>query len=537
MQIMALRLKRFKSFVDEEFWPTAGVTVLVGRNNSGKSSLIDAIRLFREAADRGPVPVEAFVERGGLGRLGFRGMGQMEIELEAALEPPELSKLADPIPRSREPVIVQLAIDGGKMRTSAGIKSRSPFNIQEWGLISRAEESFDGKVLREHLSRIYYLGPRRAKPEDMTTVRGETDLDPDAANVLRVLNSLAAADRLMFLRVVQQTQRILPEVSDILAPLVRSQAMAQGIVREFGLRDYDLFWSNVADGSRQIVVLVTFLLTTPPGSVLLLEEPEMSLHPHAALKIIEVMRTAANADHKQIIFSTHSPVMVEACGLPSVRLVVRSPGGESHIWEIDDAKKIEGVLADRGVLRSFMLTPHQPGVVPRFQLIVEGKDDTAIWDKWLENAGIRAPDAVVIRADGEGEAKKLAVFLKFLRDSGFAETPSLLVVDGGSDPRAKHTALSGMLGQNDFHILSQSEIDDYLVDADAIAAVLGVEIPKVQQAIASVGGQGKPRLKAILRKLGHKDAGTEVKALIANAMDHPPKEMEEIINRIRLVLK
>ena len=45
-----VHVKGFKSLVDEKF-PLAGVTLLCGMNNSGKSSVIQAIRMYCNSAD------------------------------------------------------------------------------------------------------------------------------------------------------------------------------------------------------------------------------------------------------------------------------------------------------------------------------------------------------------------------------------------------------------------------------------------------------------------------------------------------------
>ena len=54
----AIRLKNFRGFVDTDFVPLKPLTLLVGRNNSGKSSFLRALPLLRQSVERptkGPI--------------------------------------------------------------------------------------------------------------------------------------------------------------------------------------------------------------------------------------------------------------------------------------------------------------------------------------------------------------------------------------------------------------------------------------------------------------------------------------------------
>jgi hypothetical protein len=64
-------------------------------------------------------------------------------------------------------------------------------------------------------------------------------------------------------------------------------------------------------GSRQILSIITQIFWSEPGSVIMIEEPEISLHPENQVLLHELFSEAI-AEGRQIICSTHSPFFVLA---------------------------------------------------------------------------------------------------------------------------------------------------------------------------------------------------------------------------------
>ena len=68
-----------------------------------------------------------------------------------------------------------------------------------------------------------------------------------------------------------------------------------------------------SSGSRQILAVITQLFWAPKGSLLMIEEPEISLHPKAQIDVLEMFAEAIKQD-KQIIATTHSLFMMQGIG-------------------------------------------------------------------------------------------------------------------------------------------------------------------------------------------------------------------------------
>jgi predicted ATPase len=62
-------------------------------------------------------------------------------------------------------------------------------------------------------------------------------------------------------------------------------------------------------GSQQILPVITQLFCSPPGSVVMIEEPEVSLHPEAQVQLLRMFAHAVESG-RQVLFTTHSPTVV-----------------------------------------------------------------------------------------------------------------------------------------------------------------------------------------------------------------------------------
>lgn len=97
-------------------------------------------------------------------------------------------------------------------------------------------------------------------------------------------------------------------------------------------------YSECFAGSGELAV-VNYILSLEKLSkydLLLLDEPETSLHPGAQLKLIEYILSIVNEKMIQVIISTHSPTFVEA--LPTEALIVLEDAPEGFIARISPSK-------------------------------------------------------------------------------------------------------------------------------------------------------------------------------------------------------
>jgi hypothetical protein len=84
-------------------------------------------------------------------------------------------------------------------------------------------------------------------------------------------------------------------------------------------------------GARQVLTVIAHLFGSEPGSLILIEEPEISLHPEAQVKLVEMFAEVINQG-KQLILTTHSHYLLLALTEAVQRKLIKSE--EVSVWEI-----------------------------------------------------------------------------------------------------------------------------------------------------------------------------------------------------------
>ena len=129
--------------------------------------------------------------------------------------------------------------------------------------------------------------------------------------------------------------------------------------------------SSASQGSRQILSVITQLFWSRPGDIIMIEEPEISLHPGSQVLLTELFAEAI-AEGKQIIIATHSEF------LP---LALRRPI-KSGLLTLDDIalyhikKEEEGTIAEKLDLTE---AGYVRGWIPSFAEIEED-----LLEEWIE---------------------------------------------------------------------------------------------------------------------------------------------------------
>lgn len=100
--------------------------------------------------------------------------------------------------------------------------------------------------------------------------------------------------------------------------LYDKQAFSPSVIFETATRSYSECFAG--SGELAVVNYVLALENLKEYDLLLLDEPETSLHPGAQEKLIEHLLEIVNAEKIQVIISTHSPTFVQL--LPATALVV-----------------------------------------------------------------------------------------------------------------------------------------------------------------------------------------------------------------------
>lgn len=351
--LRTLAIRGYRSLRDVTV-PLSGLTVITGPNGSGKSSLYRAVRLLADVGS-GRL-IGSLACEGGLGSALWAGPAELRsarasgvtqgvlrkgpIGLLVGFGSDEFGYLMDlglPSQASgatgslflRDPEIKREVVFAGTAMRRANVLAR-----RSWGLVEVADADLDGSAGWQRLSdRLVpyrsmlteYADPARAA--ELVAVREQlrswrfydgfrADLDASARKPMVGTRTPVLADDGRDLAAALQTiiedgRRFLDAALDDAFP-----GSAIEIVENDGLFDIALHQpgmlramraAELSDGTLRYLLWVAALLSPTPPPLLVINEPEASLHPSLLEPLARLI--ADTATRSQVVVVTHSAVM------------------------------------------------------------------------------------------------------------------------------------------------------------------------------------------------------------------------------------
>ncbi len=396
--VRRLILKNFRS-VSSGHIDFDNPTFLVGLNGSGKSNIADALAFLSDAMIS-PLH-EVLDRRGGLANLLHKtpndlpAMLGMAVELDYGeslkigienfedLKSDELGSTISsihyafeikPLPEYRFKVEREQCIctrfngtkawfdrSGEKLKTNVGPFAGKTFNLfvaENLALqIMASVSAFSPvpQILRDiHVYSIEPSGLREMQDPD-----SGTRLRRDGRNAASVLEEIRRRTPQIIPRIEQFLSTIVPGISSV-ATIRHGQKLMLEFVQKWDTTKQLTFEAfNMSDGTLRAfaLLLAIFQLVTP--SLLLVEEPEASIHPGAMGPILDLLHHASK--QMQIVVSTHSPEILDAKWIEDRHLrIVSWQKGATSISSISEMSKKalhQHLMGAGELLRSEALAP------------------------------------------------------------------------------------------------------------------------------------------------------------------------------------
>ncbi len=184
------------------------------------------------------------------------------------------------------------------------------------------------EILNRTVSDTWYLSSDRIFiPIEQGISGSNAIIDFRAGNIVPFLLERWTSQDLKWTVAQEWIRRIDPGMTTLKSPL-RSGIASIETSRKYGKNEVDVNVSFQGGGIQRALQLVSALVFSPEGSVIIMEEPEMNLHKETQETIVDLMNTAVNEWGKQVIVTTHSWDMI----LPFISDVDHgSPRGERHV--------------------------------------------------------------------------------------------------------------------------------------------------------------------------------------------------------------
>ncbi len=160
-------------------------------------------------------------------------------------------------------------------------------------------------------------------------------------NSLQVASELRAIqnDNSRYIDFVKLVQRVVPEFTDF-AVAYEDDHYIEYISNSGAKHKTDLLGDGVIT-----VIRILLQLYVAKSNAIIIDEPELSLHPSAQRKLLKVL--AEYSQHRQIIISTHSPYMISWEYLKNgsvINRVVKEGDIDSHIFSITDFSEYSALI-------------------------------------------------------------------------------------------------------------------------------------------------------------------------------------------------
>lgn len=480
MKIVRVHIENFRGIATADLH-FSGTTVLLGDNNTGKSTVLEAIELAI-GADR-LSRSQAIDEHDFYGGRYLTDEGEKAVKIVvevviADLDEEQCTKFRNNLEFWRETdkaILGQGAVaEAGAGGTTPAVRIRfegaydrenDEFTTKTWFAIPRQDDETPLSECRSRDKREFgflHLRALRTGTRALSMERGSlldvilktyevrTRMWEDLLNKLRSLDVVGESDTefgLILTAIRDAMREIVPgEWAD--APHLRVSDLTREDLRHVlksflgtGVAGYAAPFQHQGSGTINTLVLAMLGLIAQrrKGKVIFaMEEPELSLPPHVQKRVVDKVRSLA----AQALFTSHSPYVIEQFPPEEMAVLTRNGAGSLSAASV--------VLPDNLKLKIFrdgMRTRFCEALLARRVLVVEGKTElvayTAVARRAaeLDGANYQRLDSlgwVPFDATGQGGVASFAAFFRSLGKKVATifdkqESTSLAAIQSASD--------------------------------------------------------------------------------------------------------
>lgn len=540
MKLIKFRIQKYKSIKDSEWcWLASDLTTLAGKNESGKSAILEALRDF----DTNVIEIPG-------GAYPLDESGESVIELCFEVNKATIDEIAKEINITVDKTAHDLIAKNGltilkyadgsydlEQKISEALdRRRDEINQQHIKKIqsiieklkkveqlsSIAEPKLDGTIeeiqqstaqfvaqVNPQLSAIPEEAKRQEVSESLTTIKTEWESFQKKSTVNRFLDEVTAyiPNFIFFSDFLDILPFELPLAEAKNHKTVQNFAKVAGLDLDKVIKTTDVqrrkiilnkhsatitgdfmdYWGQneielVADSNGENLVLgikeagktmifkveqrskgfqwfLSFYLRLnaekDETNIILIDEPGLYLHAKAQKDVLKVLEEIST--ETQIIFSTHSPYLIDANRLDRVRLILKDNNGtriENKIHKGADSETLTPIITAIGLdlTRSLSIAAKQ-------NILLEGISDYYFLQALKEYVPrSKAHQANIIPCVGASKVPQMASFLIGL------DLEFLAILDNDSEGKRVAKELSKKLSLDDTKIISVSNKDDYSIE-------------------------------------------------------------------------
>lgn len=504
MKIHRMKIENYKCFKDSGWIELAEhLNVIVGQNNAGKTSLAEAFHIERcqnkphrslevprnLAPPVSKISVEVSVSGEELSTFVRQRELSVEIPVISIMDRAKAVEFVSEF-LQREKINFRLRASEGNLRAIA-YPSHSLFQMtgdahsftiksapdkQSIVLDKLKNGKTDGLpgVLREMLQYSVYVFKAERLNVGKTAAQQTGELTPNCDNLPAVLFNLSGN--------ISRYRRLNAHVSEIFPTIRWVAVFPSGNELEIRIWSVDVESERedlampLSEGGTGIgqVLAILYVAMTKDASTIVIDEPNSFLHPGAAKKLIQILKTYPR---HQYVVSTHSPELISAIDPQNINFL-EWKGGASTARSIvaTEIAGMRGVLGDLGVSLA--------DVFGYDKIIwVEGPTEQECFPKLMKAAKTSLPlgtGFVAVKQVGDFESRRnnpkliVEIYNQLAKRSPLVPTASVFSFDRERRTNLELQKLKEWLG-GAVRFLPRATYENYLLHPDAISAVLAQE--------------------------------------------------------------
>ena len=366
-----LRLLNFRAFEAARL-RLSDLTFLVGRNGAGKSSLLEAVALLREAVTDNLE--NALDRRGGLDKVcRLDNFPRLGVAIVLALR---LS------PGRRTRAIYGFELLGRRFDPSHKIRECLKLHPEGASFFERVDEEFDGSrntgvappsanlvlpliARSDSVWEAVYDAVRSLRCYDLipsaivasAKIGQGTNLQNEGANAGDALKAIENTDDHRW--VVRHLAALTPGITDVHTEAILGRRVLV-FTQEQDSACHNIDASQVSQGTLRGLGILLALRQRPAPTLVLVDEVENSVHPSALAVLLDAAE--ASRERARIVFTTHSPEVLDHPAATGDRLrIVDWRDGTSRIHRLNAETRaaVSDVETVGSMLRSNALWPEE----------------------------------------------------------------------------------------------------------------------------------------------------------------------------------
>lgn len=326
LPLYRVQIKHFKAIRDTRPLKLGPLTVFIGNNGSGKSSVIEAMetvqRLALEDLDAALVPFSGYEHAHYKGEVGPRSRAQGERLLSSAPIQLSLQGHDGKVSYSAQVSIQERENNEVFFSEEHVVRGRVSWNRDEsgfmyeqlkatppvWMKIGAPQESLLRRSLSDFIGQWQFvrLNPdAMGRPMPQQRSGREIRLAPDGSNIAQYLLSLREASSEAFDGLFDAMREVLPYAKDLQPQITRE--LERSVYLRLLEQKFEVLGWMLSTGTLRVLALLALFRHPRAPPLVFIEELENGLDPRTLALIVSEIRSAVLSGRQQVIATTHSP--------------------------------------------------------------------------------------------------------------------------------------------------------------------------------------------------------------------------------------